>query len=79
VEKLFAFLIGCAVILVVGGLWHLGVAWLLMWAWNLAVPALFHGPHITYLASLVMTVLASLLAGLFKGGSRVASSSSKDS
>ncbi len=39
--------------------------WVLMFAWNAVVPALFHGPSITFFQSVAVVALINVLRGLF--------------
>lgn len=41
-------------------------AWVLEWAWNIVVPALFHGPQIDFTEACAIYVALSIIGGLFK-------------
>ena len=41
-------------------------AWVWVWAWNLLVPALFGGPHISYMQALALSVVVSMIGSAFK-------------
>jgi hypothetical protein len=41
-----------------------------MWLWNGLVPALFHGPALTWLQALGLLVLSKILFGGWRGGHR---------
>lgn len=41
-------------------------SWVLMLAWNLLVPALFHGPSITYNAACALYFAIALIGTTFK-------------
>lgn len=58
--------LGCLVALAIWAVLGLAAAWVLMWAWNLLVPALFHGPTITYTMACAVYFALSLIGGAFK-------------
>lgn len=41
-------------------------AWVLEWAWNIIIPALFHGPQIDYTEACAIYAALSIIGGLFK-------------
>ena len=40
-----------------------------MWLWNALVPALCHGPHITFFQGLLIAAALSFVGGFFKNAS----------
>lgn len=57
--------IGLGFVLLVGGAWF-GAAWLLMWAWNVFVPAAFSGPELTYWQAFGAMVLVWIVGAAFR-------------
>jgi len=59
--------LGCFVFLLLSAVLYLAVglatAWLIEWAWNLIVPALFHGPHIDFTVAYAIYIALSLIGG----------------
>jgi hypothetical protein len=62
-DEVISSLIGCAAILVLWAALGLAMAWVLEWGWNILIPALFHGPRITYAMACAMYFLLSLVVG----------------
>jgi len=63
---LIATMMSCLIILALWACLGLLVSWVLMWAWNLLIPTLLHGPTITYLMAVALYFVLSLIAGAFK-------------
>lgn len=59
--------VGCCVFLMISAALYIAIglatAWLIEWAWNLIVPALFHGPHIDFAIAYAIYIALSLIGG----------------
>jgi hypothetical protein len=59
----------CLVVLAIIAVLSFLVAWVLMLLWNVVVPTLFHGPHLTYWVAYALYWLLAIIAGFFKNNS----------
>jgi hypothetical protein len=56
----------CLVVLAIIAAFSFLISWLLMVLWNVVVPTLFHGPHITYWIAYAFYWLSVIITGGFK-------------